>query len=229
MKMIQQIALCCFLLNCAVFLTTQQALAHEGEHESHSKKSATGDFVPIAVSFKVNWWLPSNSTVDQFYGGFGNEIYSLHLGFPINLSNNVLEPFVEPGILFEKSSLIGANSARKSGDKSKLLLIPIRFGLGYTFIPDSWFIVPTVDAAYTLTFFDLKEDNVSVDGNKHLLSVRGGIRILLDRTVKEADWKEFFGFRSAFFALIAGQDINLIGTGLKLDGFVFGPELGIVF
>ena len=225
MRAVLIVVLCSF----TAIATPSQLFGHEGDHDHNDTTVKPTRRTPISFSLKVNWWLPSNSTVDRFFGGFGNEVFSLRVGVPISALAGAIEPFIEPGVLFEKARLRGATSDRESNDTSKLLLIPIRFGLAYTFMPKNWFVVPTVDAAYSLVFFDLEEDNVSVDGNKHLISVRGGFRILIDRTVNEADWNEFFGFRSAFFAVIAGQDISLVGDGLKLDGFVFGPELGITF
>jgi hypothetical protein len=215
----------------------QGSLQAQDEEDNHDNQSSYNDETsedfyhpPFGVAIGANWWFPDESNLDRFYGDEGNELFTLRFNFSLAIISGTIEPGIESGILSEDRPLLGKTSNRESGEESSMLIVPIRFTLGYLIDPhQNWWIAPLLLTSYSWNYFQLDESGQNVDGFRQSLTGRVGFRLYLDRIMQDpVGWRDVLGLRSAYLDFSAGYEYSLSDGPFKTDGVILGPQLGII-
>lgn len=185
----------------------------------------------LLFSLGVSWWLPQLDSVDRFYGGEANEIYSMRFGAPFAIPTGSIEPALETGILLESSRLIGVSSGLTSGEESDLTLVPVRFVLTYIVDPPhDWVVAPFIEGGWGATYFSIREQGQSVDGWRHNIQAGGGIRLFIDRYVRDTtSFREILSVQSAYLDLTFTYEQAFSDDPFQTDGYLLSPRLGVQF
>ena len=194
-------------------------------HAETIQKATEPEMVGTSIEFRVGWWLPKETVMEDFFGKSGNEIYMLRFGF---LWNN-FDFGIESGISSEKAALLGVTSGRTSGEGLRSTIVPTEISAQYSL---RWsprqIIVPFGRFGYDILYYRISEPTDRATGFKNLITFTGGIRFMLERLGRSNDVQEFLGLKHFFVEAVASYRYQ-ISDGIDFGGWIFQPGIGIEF
>ncbi len=193
--------------------------------EAHILKPRNSNSFHSSIAFRVGWWLPHSTAIEEFYGKKGNEHFLLRAGF----GWKGLDLGVESGVMTETSSMQGVSSGRASGESMRLTRVPITMSAQYA-LSISWLgpVSPMLRAGYDFGWFKASQANRSESGIKHSVLGAAGLRLHLNELGFGGDMEELMGVK-AFFLEALAQYMHQFSSGLDFGGWMFSPGLGIEF
>ncbi|MBU4484546.1 WD40 repeat domain-containing protein [bacterium] len=181
------------------------------------------------TEIKVGWWMPSNSTTDQFFGNCCNEMYRLQGGY---LYKSMLQAMIGFGFLMENGSAVAVSDGTTSRDKFNFMLIPIETSCAFRAdFKENQIVVPYVKVGIDYIFFRENVKGNTTKGVKYGLNAGGGIQFLLEWIDRQAsDETEMdSGINDIYLTLEAEYKWvdNFGGSGLDLSGPIY--SVGLLF
>jgi hypothetical protein len=179
----------------------------------------------MSSTFRVSWFMPSSNVLDGFFGDKGNEMYGIKTTYFIwNF-----EIGLEADFLMENAKLIGISSGRQSGEKAKLIMVPITFPLYFNlrFTSEQLF-VPYGKIGYTLLYFRISEPTDTVNGVTNNIVFGGGLKFNFERISGTEGGMREFGMNHMFLFFEWDYTKNFHDDpGLDFSGHNWGFGVGV--
>ena len=173
----------------------------------------------LSLELKGSMWFPENSVVEDFYGTCCNLGAEAEFGL---LYKSKFNATVAVGFFHDSGQAVGVDSGLESGDRSSLLLVPIRNNFIFRAdFKEEQILVPYAGAGLDYVVFRESVDGDSIKGLKFGFHGMGGVALLLDRIEEIGSALEHSGIDDVYFTVEGrySKIDSFKSTGLDLSGF----------